>query len=103
MRNSEKAFIQGYNAQLAVDAETQIIVVAHVTAQAADSPHLVPVVDQIPATTGRYPAGVLADAGYWSEANVAGLTQRRLTAVIPPDKIRHRQWRTVTAPVGRIP
>ena len=59
MRNSDKAFIQGYNAQIAVDADTQIILAADVTNQAADSPHLLPMVDQVVENTGRRPVG------YW--------------------------------------
>jgi len=40
MLNSDKAFIQGYNAQAAVDAETHIIVAVDLTGQAAGSAHL---------------------------------------------------------------
>jgi hypothetical protein len=40
MRNSDKAFIPGYNAPAAVDADTLMILVPTVTNQAADSPHL---------------------------------------------------------------
>lgn len=103
MRNSDKAFIQGYNAQVAVDADTQIILAATVTNQAADSPHLLAVVDQVCATVGGDPAGLLADAGYWSEANLEGLAARRIPGLIPPEKLRHRVWRTTPAPRGRIP
>lgn len=103
MRNSDKAFIQGYNAQIAVDAETQVIGAADVTNQAADSPHLLPMVDQVVANTGRRPQGVLADAGYWSEDNRHGVTERTMEAIIPPEKLRHREWRTAQAPRGRIP
>ena len=103
MRNSDKAFVQGYNAQVAVDADSQIILAATVTHQAADSPHLLPVLDQVRANTGRTPRGVLADAGYWSEGNLDGCAERQVPAAIPPEKIKHRAWRTATAPRGRIP
>ena len=103
MRNSDKAFIQGYNAQIAVDADTQIILAADVTNQAADSPHLLPMVDQVVENTGRRPVGVLADAGYWSETNRYGLQEREMEALIPPEKLRHREWRDARAPRGRIP
>jgi hypothetical protein len=39
MKNSDKAFIQGYNAQATVDAETHIIVAADLSNQASDCPH----------------------------------------------------------------
>lgn len=103
MRNHDKAFIQGYNAQIAVDAETQIILAADVTNQAADNPHLLSVVDQVIANTGKRPVGVLADAGYWSENNRQGLQERHIEGIIPPEKLRHRAWRTAQAPRGRIP
>jgi transposase len=103
MRNSDKAFIQGYNAQVAVDADSQIILAATVTNQAADSPHLLPVLDQVRENTGRTPRGVLADAGYWSEKNLDGCAEREVPAAIPPEKLKHRVWRSATAPRGRIP
>jgi len=103
MRNHDKAFIQGSNAQIAVDAETPIIWAADVTNQAADNPHLLSVVDPGIANTGKRPVGVLADAGYWSENNRQGLQERHIEGIIPPEKRRHRAWRTVQAPRGRIP
>jgi len=41
MKNADKAFIQSYNAQAAVDVDSQIIVAAQLSNQAADGPHLV--------------------------------------------------------------
>ena len=103
MRNSDKAFVQAYNAQGAVDADSQIIVAATVTNQAADSPHLLGVLDQVQANTGRRPRGVLADAGYWSAQNLDGCAGRQVPAAIPPEKLTHRAWRAATPPRGRIP
>jgi hypothetical protein len=51
MRNSDKAFIQAYNAQASVDAETHIIVAADLTNQAADTTHL-------PDVNGQYKIGI---------------------------------------------
>ena len=42
MKDADKAFIQGYNAQAAVNAHAQVIVACAVTNQAADAPHAVP-------------------------------------------------------------
>jgi hypothetical protein len=103
MRHHDKAFIQGYNAPIAVDAEPQIILAADVTNPAADNPPLLSVVDQVIANTGKRPVGVLADAGYWSENNRPGRPERHIEGIIPPEKLRHRAWRTVQAPRGRIP
>jgi transposase len=103
MRNADKAFIQGYNAQVAVDVETQIILAADCTNQAADSPHLLPLLDHVTTHLGRAPQGVLADAGYCSDAHLEALETRGIDALIPPEKVRHRAWRSMRAPRGRIP
>lgn len=93
MVSSDKAFIQAYNAQAAVDAESRVVVACEVTNEAGDVRQMAPLVDQVEKTTGRQPGEVLADAGYWSEKNVQFLDQRGIEALIPPDKVRRRQWR----------
>mgnify|MGYP000112022719 CR=1 FL=1 len=103
MLDSDKAFIQGYNAQAAVDAETHIIIAADLTSQAADSPHLKEMVRQVEASTGRRPKELSADAGYWSEANLEALEDRGIEAFIPPDRVKHSEWRKMKPPRGRIP
>lgn len=103
MKNSDKAFIQGYNAQIAVDAKTHIIVAADLTNQAADSPHLGAMIEQIIARTGRRPKELSADAGYCSETNLELVEACGIEAFIPPEKIKHSEWRAQKAPRGRIP
>lgn len=103
MKNSDKAFIQAYNAQAAVDAETQIVVAADLTNQAADSPHRPELVRQAEVNTGDRPKEVSADAGYCSEENLFMLDAQGIEAFIPPDKIKHTAWRTLTPPRGPIP
>src|SRR5713226_5043019 len=65
-----KEFVQGYNAQAAVDSEAQVIVAAAVTQQANDKQQLVPMLEQVEAMTGSQPEQASADAGYFSEKNV---------------------------------
>jgi len=103
MRSSDKAFIQGYNAQVAVDPETHIIVACDLTNQAADSPHLGAMIERILATTGRCPRELSADAGYYSDTNVELVQGRGIEAFIPPEKIKHSEWRAQKALRGRIP
>jgi len=93
MKNADKAFIQGYNAQAAVDVDSQIIVAAQLTNQAADGPHLGGMVEQVGQVTGSLPQEVLADAGYFSEDNVTALEEQGMSVLIPPERVRHRQWR----------
>jgi transposase len=103
MRNSDKAFIQAYNAQVSVDAETHIIVAADLTNQAADTTHLPELVDQIRNNVGRYPDEVSADAGYYSSKNLKTLSEKGIEAFIPPEKVRHSEWRNRKALRGPIP
>jgi transposase len=64
------SFLQGYNAQAAVDSKAQIIVAAEVTQETTDNGQLLPMLDQVKQNMGRKPDSASADAGYWSEANV---------------------------------
>jgi transposase len=62
-------YVQGYNCQAMVDAEHQVIVAQAVTNQPPDAEHLVPMLVQTVANCGAKPEKLLADAGYYSEAN----------------------------------
>jgi hypothetical protein len=66
------SFLQGYNAQAAVDATAQVIVAAEVTQETNDNRQLLPMLDQVKQNMGRKPQAASADAGYWSEANATG-------------------------------
>jgi IS5 family transposase len=79
---SSGSFEQCYNAQLAVDEETQIIVAAGVTNNAADNGQLLKMVDEVEQNMGRRPKQVVADAGYKSEENFKGLQQRDIDGYI---------------------
>jgi hypothetical protein len=86
-----------------VDAQSQIIVAADLTNQAADAPHLLPLIEQIEKNLSQRPQEVSADAGYFSEANLMELGHLGVEAFIPPDKVKHSEWRAAEAPRGRIP
>jgi hypothetical protein len=104
MLSSEKAFIQGYNAQAAVDAKHQIIVAADVTDQPNDKNQLIGQIDQAKENTGYYPREASADAGYYSEDNVKYLLKKQIEAYVPPEKIKHSEWRDMKFTFrGRIP
>ena len=62
--------MQGYNAQVAVDEEAQIIVAQTLTNQPPDVEHLVPMLERVRENCGAMPLTTTADAGYFSEANV---------------------------------
>jgi transposase len=103
IQKTADGFIQGYNAQLAVDGgPAQIIVAQHVTAAAPDVHELVPAVQAIRQALGRPPRAVLADAGYWSEANVRALEAQGIEPFIAPQRQKHSAPPPV-APRGRPP
>lgn len=83
------AFIQGYNAQIAVDAEAQIIVAAEVTQQANDKRQLEPMAEAIVASLGQLAQVTSADAGYFSEAAIERVEAMGTELLIPPDRHQH--------------
>jgi transposase len=96
-------FIQGYNAQIAVDGgPAQIIVAQHVTPAAPDVQQLVPVVTALTTALRRKPEQVLADAGYWSESNVQALAAKGIEPFIATGRRKHSAP-APTAPRGRPP
>jgi len=79
---TKDGYIQGYNAQAAVDAKAQIVVAHALTPGQSDQDQLVPLVEAIADDLGRLPKEASADAGYCSEANLAALAERGIAAYI---------------------
>lgn len=100
---SGKLIVQGYNAQLAVDGERQVIVAASLMNQAADAPHLPSLLSGVHRNTDRYPKEVLADAGYYSDANLDAIEETGALALVAPGRTKHNEWREQKAPRGRMP
>jgi len=86
-------YIQGYNAQAAVDSKHQVIVAIGVSNQAPDVEHLVPMLERTIASTGTLPVKFIADAGYWSEANAKACSDRGVDAYISTGRQKHGQQR----------
>jgi transposase len=86
---TKDGYIQGYNAQAAVDAEAQIIVAHGLTHGMSDQDQLVPLIDRIKANLGRKPREASADAGYCSEANLAALAERNVSAYLATGRAKH--------------
>jgi len=84
-----EGFVQGYNAQAAVDAASQIIVAHRVTAAANDRQQLAPMVAQIKQNTGRQARELSADAGYSSEANFRELNRRHIRGYVATGRQQH--------------
>jgi hypothetical protein len=80
------AFLQAYNAQIAVDGEAQIIVAAALTQQANDKQQLVPMAKQIVANVGRLADITTADAGYFSAENIQHPALAGTKLLVPPNR-----------------
>ena len=90
MKTSD-GFQQCYNAQVAVTVGSQLIVAGDVAEAPNDKQQLQPMVGQVIANVG-VPGGVIADSGYFSEANVQALEQREdrpIEAHIAVERDRH--------------
>jgi hypothetical protein len=89
-----RGWIQGYNAQAAVN-EQQIVIAAEVTVDSPDFGHLEPMVDaaereleQIGVTES--PGVVVADAGYWHQAQMESIVSRGVKVLVPPDSRKRK-------------
>lgn len=66
LRKTRNGFVQGYNAQITVDAESQVIVAHDVVDDQNDLHQLIPMLKQTAKNMGRMPQATATDAGYWS-------------------------------------
>ena len=83
------SFVQGYNAQIAVDGEAQVIVAAEVTQQSNDKQQLVAMVEQVKQNVGAQPQAVSADNGYWNGKQVADVQVRGIDLHVATGKQKH--------------
>jgi transposase len=86
---TKDGYIQGYNAQAAVDAKAQIIVAHTLTNSGSDQGQLAPLLDGIRANLGRNPDEASADAGYCSTANLRTLSRRRIKGYLATGRQKH--------------
>src|SRR5438093_1292934 len=88
---SHDGFIQGYNAQAVVDADSQVIVAQGLTNNASDAQQLAVMVAHIKQNTGRQARELSADAGYCSEDNLKELRRRHINGYIATGRQKHGQ------------
>lgn len=86
---TKDGYIQGYNAQAAVDGADQIIVAQTLTSSSSDQAQLAPLLDGIKANLGTNPDEVSADAGYCSDANLRTVKRRRIEGYIATGRQKH--------------
>ena len=86
-------FMQAYNGQAVVDADSQVIVAQDLSDRPTDVTLLGDLVGQIKTNTGRQATELSADAGYCSEGNLAILAKRKVRAYVATGKQRHGRAR----------
>lgn len=89
---TSKGVLQGYSAQAAVDQKHQVIVAAQVLGSGSEQAALLPMVAQASAFI-KADTVITADAGYHSEANLQGLKDRNIAAMIADNGMRRRDAR----------
>ena len=86
---SKDGFVQAYNAQVAFDAQVQIIAAHQLTQCGSDQGQLVPLVEAIENDLGRKPEQASADSGYCSEPNLEALVTRGFDGYVAPGRAKH--------------
>lgn len=102
MKTADNSFHQCYNAQAVVDDDHQVIVATRLGNSSADAPTFEPMLHETITNCGTAPGQVLADAGYFSEDNVAAAAQAKVDVLIATGRMKHSET-PPPAPRGRIP
>ena len=110
-----QSFQQGYNAQIGVDAQAQIIVGAKVVQAENDQQQLVPLLQEVAKQLGRMPEAASADGGYFSTAALTHEAVGGVNLHVPPNErapeqcetlpasasVQQRMWQKLKSPDGR--
>jgi hypothetical protein len=91
LMQSGGSYLQGYNCQVAVDSDHQVIVAVGVSNQPPDTEHLEPMLERIVASAGALPDVMTMDAGYWSEDNAKTCADQGIDAYIATGRLPHGQ------------
>ncbi len=89
-----RGYLQGYNAQAATN-ERQIVIAAELSADSPDFGHLEPMVSAAQSELKRAgvnekPEVVVADAGYWHQAQMENIIDQGTQVLIPPDALKRK-------------
>jgi len=87
--NQKGAFVQGYNAQIAVDGAAQIIVAVDVIQQTTDNDQLAPMLEQTERNVGARPQAASADTGYWNPAQIEKIQGQGIDLHVATGKQKH--------------
>jgi transposase len=96
------SFQQSYNAQVAADAETQLICAQEVGQSSSDARQLTPMVEQVEANTGLRPKQLSADTGYLCQQDVEKVEGKGVECFVATGRGKHGE-EAPAAPRGRPP
>jgi len=91
MKVSDGGFDQCYNGQIAVDMDSMLIVTADTVQACNDRQQVEPILEQLkalPTELGK-PDSLVADTGYFSEANVNACSEQKITPLIAVKREEH--------------
>ena len=90
--SSSAGFEQAYNAQVAVDQDSLLIVAYSLSNHPNDKAEAEPTLEALPPALGT-PAAAALDNGFWSEKNLAALEKRRIEPYIATGREpHHKSW-----------
>lgn len=113
-----QSYQQGYNVQIGVDAQAQIVVGAKVVQAGNDQQQLVPMLQEVARNLGRMPEAASADGGYFSAVALTDEAVRGVNLHVPPNQrvpdigslaeplpasasVQQRMWQKLKSPEGR--
>ena len=79
-------FVQGYNAQAAVDGDSQVIVAQTLVNTGSDAHQMIPLLEQIRSNLNQQAKEISADSGYCSELNLKALAKRQIRGYVATDR-----------------
>ena len=79
-------FVLGYTAEIAV-SDDHLIVAQRVTRNPTDNDSLLPMAEQVEARCGQPPGQLLADSGFFSNANLEQLEAQQIDAYVPDSNL----------------
>ena len=101
---TRSGYTQGYNGQIVVDCDSQIIVAQAITTDENDVHQIAPMLNEVRRMTGALPNKETLDAGYWSEKGILEAPPGvELFIATTKDWKQRKALRELPAPRGRIP
>ena len=91
MHTSGGAFEQCYNAQAGVDNDSPLILTQYVAQNGKDTLEIAPTLEELARLDDRWgkPRTMIADAGYFSAANVIACAIQKIKLLISPSREQH--------------